>query len=63
MRDVFIGLLMLIWSLTCLIGSIWLYGWQGWSGWWVVFGIVLAASVRDAKYTKCANCGKDRLGD
>jgi hypothetical protein len=32
----------LIWDVLMICGSIYLYGWQGWSGWWVVLGFILA---------------------
>jgi hypothetical protein len=26
-------------------GSIYLYGWKGWSGWWIVLGLLIASST------------------
>ena len=31
----------LIWGIFTVGGSIWLYGWQHWSGWWVVLGLIV----------------------
>jgi hypothetical protein len=35
----------IFWESLVLGGSIYLYGWQGWSGWWVVLGLFLSMSA------------------
>jgi hypothetical protein len=35
----------IFWESLVLGGSIYLYRWQGWSGWWVVLGIFLSLSA------------------
>ena len=39
----------IFWESLVLGGSIYLYGWQGWSGWWVVLGIYLSTSAYSPK--------------
>lgn len=35
----------IFWESLVLGGSIYLYGWQGWSGWWVVLGVFMSLSA------------------
>lgn len=39
-----------IWALTIFIGTAYLVGWQGWSGWWFVFALLLAGAWSCKKY-------------
>ena len=41
-----------IWAMTMACGSVWLYGWLGWSGWWVVLGLLLAHTKERGKDSK-----------
>ena len=39
----------IFWESLVLGGSIYLYGWQEWSGWWVVLGILLSTMAYSPK--------------
>lgn len=38
-----------IYNLILLVGTAYLVGWQGWSGWWFLFTMLLLASGKDCK--------------
>ena len=41
--------LAMIYNLIILGTTVYLVGWQGWSGWWFLFAIILLATGNDAK--------------
>lgn len=41
--------IVLVWNMFCIGGSVWLYGWQHWSGWWVVLAIFLCFGKIETK--------------
>jgi len=40
-------LLAMTYNLILLVGTAYLVGWQGWSGWWFLFTMLLLASGKD----------------
>lgn len=41
-----VAVAVLIYNLTILIGTVYLVGWQGWSGWWFLLAALLLASFK-----------------
>ena len=39
----------IFWESLVLGGSIYLYGWRGWSGWWVALGFLLSTMAYSPK--------------
>ena len=42
-----VALGVLCYNLTIIAGTVWLVGWQGWSGWWFLLAVILLLSFKD----------------
>ena len=49
-------LLVAVYNLTILTGTVYLVGWQGWSAWWFLLAVILLASHNDEKTNERCDC-------